>query len=180
MSTKRKKAICGESRNSYYKTDHDATAMCLKEDYYSGLGSQMHAAYNTQILVSNGFIVTYYVSQDRTDARTLAPTLDQFFQWYGIYPKRVCADAGYGSVNNYEYCEQKGIQAFIKYTGTVKRLEEILPLMSTSIRKLSGVWEGAWEKEYSVPRAIIPRRTMLSSWSKAALNVTLRAIANAS
>ncbi len=30
--------------------------------------------------------------------------------------------------------------------GTVKRLEEILPLMSTSIRKLSGVWEGAWEK----------------------------------
>ena len=35
--------------------------------------------------------------------------------------------------------------------GTVKRLEEILPLMSTSIRKLSGVWEGAWEKEYSVP-----------------------------
>lgn len=112
-----KKAICGESRNSYYKTDHDATAMCLKEDYYSGLGSQMHAAYNTQILVSNGFIVTYYVSQDRTDARTLAPTLDQFFQWYGIYPKRVCADAGYGSVNNYEYCEQKGIQAFIKYTA---------------------------------------------------------------
>ncbi len=65
--------------------------------------------------------------------------------------------------------------------GTVKRLEEILPLMSTSIHKLSGVWEGAWEKEYSVPRAIIPRRTMLSSWSKAALNVTLRgAIANAS
>ena len=31
-----KERICGE-RNSYYKTDHDATAMCLKEDYYSGL-----------------------------------------------------------------------------------------------------------------------------------------------
>ncbi|MBS5226397.1 MAG: transposase, partial [Parasutterella sp.] len=34
-----KEAICGPDRNSYYKTDHDATAMCLKEDYYSGLGS---------------------------------------------------------------------------------------------------------------------------------------------
>ena len=39
--------ICGTGRRSYYKTDHDATAMCLKEDYYSGLGSSMHAGYNT-------------------------------------------------------------------------------------------------------------------------------------
>ena len=48
--------------------------MCLKEDYYSGLGSNMHAAYCTERLVSNGFVVTYYVSQDRTDIRTLQPT----------------------------------------------------------------------------------------------------------
>ena len=32
---KKKKKICGENRNSYYKTDTDATAMVLKEDYYS-------------------------------------------------------------------------------------------------------------------------------------------------
>lgn len=112
-----KEAICGQSRNSYYKTDHDATAMCLKDDYYSGLGSQMHAAYNTQILVSNGFIVSYYVCQDRTDVRTLEPALEEFVKWYGAYPKKLCADAGYGSIGNYEYCEQKGIQAFIKYTA---------------------------------------------------------------
>lgn len=31
-----KESICGNNRNSYYKTDHDATAMCLKRDYYSG------------------------------------------------------------------------------------------------------------------------------------------------
>ena len=30
-----KEEICGENRNSYYKTDQDATAMVLKEDYYS-------------------------------------------------------------------------------------------------------------------------------------------------
>lgn len=39
-----KESICGANRNSYYKTDHGATAMCLKSDYYSGLGSNMHAA----------------------------------------------------------------------------------------------------------------------------------------
>ena len=110
-----KETICGENRNSYYKTDHDATAMCLKDDYYSGLGSNMHAAYNTQILVSNGFIVSYYVSQDRSDTRTLANAIEQFHKWYGQYPEKLCADAGYGSFSNYEYCEQKGIQAFIKY-----------------------------------------------------------------
>ncbi len=73
---------------------HDATAMCLKEDYYSGLGSQMHAAYNTQIVVCRGIIVFYYLSQDRSDTRTLIPTLEGFKSMYGCYPKRICADAG--------------------------------------------------------------------------------------
>ena len=68
-------AICGTTRNSYYKTDRDATAMCLKEDYYSGLGSNMHAAYALQILVAKGFILDYLVSQDRTDARTFSHTV---------------------------------------------------------------------------------------------------------
>ncbi len=36
-----KDEICGPNRNSYYKTDYDATAMCLKQDYYSGLGSNI-------------------------------------------------------------------------------------------------------------------------------------------
>lgn len=46
-----KESICGPDRNSYYKTDHDATAMCLKEDYYSGLGSNLRAAYQMQVVV---------------------------------------------------------------------------------------------------------------------------------
>jgi len=35
-----KERICGPNRNSYYKTDKDATAMALKTDYYSGLGKE--------------------------------------------------------------------------------------------------------------------------------------------
>ncbi len=107
--------ICGENRNSYYKSDHDATAMCLKEDYYSGLGSNMHAAYNVQFIVAKGFILGVYVSQDRTDYMTLSPCLEQFKTFYGTYPKNVCADAGYGSYDNYKHIESKYIGNYIKY-----------------------------------------------------------------
>ncbi len=110
-----KEAICGVNRNSYYKTDHDATAMCLKEDYYSGLGSNLHAAYQMQTVVSHGFVVSYYVSQDRTDIYTFIPTLNRFHEMYGCYPKRITADAGYGCKDNYKFCRDNNIEAFIKY-----------------------------------------------------------------
>lgn len=107
--------ICGPDRNSYYKTDHDATAMCLKNDYYSGLGSRMHAAYEIQFIVASGLIASYYVSQDRTDIYTFIPAFDVFHRLYDVYPKRVVADAGYGCLRNYRYCNEHGMRAFIKY-----------------------------------------------------------------
>lgn len=110
-----KEAICGPNRNSYYKTDHDATAMCLKQDYYSGLGSNMHAAYSVQALVSTGFIVSYLVSQERSDLKSFQPALNAFKKMYGCYPKEVGADSGYGNLDNYEYCEIRGISAYVKY-----------------------------------------------------------------
>lgn len=42
-----KENICGLNRNSYYKVDKDATTMTLKTNYYAGLGTHRHAAYNT-------------------------------------------------------------------------------------------------------------------------------------
>ena len=110
-----KERICGPNRNSYYKTDHDATAMCLKEDYYSGLGSNMRAGYNSQLLVSKGIICAYYVSQSRIDIKEFIPILKTFHDIYGYYPKRVCADAGYGSYDNYEFLNQNNIENFVKY-----------------------------------------------------------------
>ncbi|MDO4468190.1 MAG: transposase [Bacillota bacterium] len=110
-----KERICGPDRNSYYKTDHDATAMCLKQDYYSGLGSSMHAAYNTQLLVSKGIICTYYVSQSRNDIKDFIPVLEAFNREFGFYPKRVCADSGYGSLENYEFLNENKIENYVKY-----------------------------------------------------------------
>lgn len=115
-----KEDICGPDRNSYYKTDHDATAMCLKEDYYSGLGSNTHAAYNFQIIVSKGIILSFYVSQDRNDQYALIPALNKFYELYGFYPKRLCADAGYGSLKNYQYVIDKNIENYIKFGDWTK------------------------------------------------------------
>lgn len=110
-----KEEMCGD-RNSYYKTDKDATAMCLKEDYYSGLGSNMHAGYNVQLIVSRGIILTYYVGQERNDFYEFIPTIERFYINYGFYPKRICADAGYGSLLNYRYLKEHNIENFVKYS----------------------------------------------------------------
>lgn len=110
-----KEIICGPNRNSYYKTDKDATAMALKADYYSGHGSNMHAAYNVQFIVSSGLILMFSVFQDRTDYYTLIPMIDLYEFYYGIYPNNLCADAGYGTFRNYEYINKKGINNYIKY-----------------------------------------------------------------
>ncbi len=112
-----KERICGPNRNSYYKTDIDSTAMCLKEDYYSGLGSNMHAAYNTQIMVANGLVTAYLVTQSRADIKDFIPLLNVFYSFYGFYPKAICADSGYGSLENYSYLDTHNIKNFVKYVS---------------------------------------------------------------
>lgn len=112
-----KERICGPNRNSYYKTDIDSTAMCLKEDYYSGLGSNMHAAYNTQIMVANGLVTAYLVTQSRSDIKDFIPLLNVYYSFYGFYPKAICADSGYGSLENYSYLDTHNIKNFVKYVS---------------------------------------------------------------
>lgn len=110
-----KEAICGENRNSYYKTDKDATAMVLKEDYYSKLSNDFHAGYNVQVLVSNLLILMYGVFQDRTDYHTFIPMHDLYFKYYHEYPQNECADSGYGIYVNYKYMRENKIENYVKF-----------------------------------------------------------------
>ena len=110
-----KERICGPNRKSYYKTDNDATAMCLKADYYSKIGSNMHAAYNVQINVINGLIVTVLVTQSRTDINDFIPLMNRYYEMYGTFPIAICADAGYGSLDNYKYISDRKITNYIKH-----------------------------------------------------------------
>ena len=107
--------ICGGNRKSFYKTEHDATAMCLKSDYYSKLGTNTNAAYNIQILVSAGLITMYGVYQDRTDYHTLPNMIERYRDNYSSYPLNLCADAGYGIYDNYCYLNDKKINNYVKY-----------------------------------------------------------------
>ena len=110
-----KEETCGENRNSYFKTDKDATAMVLKEDYYSRLSHDFHAGYNIQVMVSSLLILMYGVFQDRADYYTFIPMNDKFKKYYGFYPKNECADAGYGIYVNYQYIKKHSIGNYVKY-----------------------------------------------------------------
>ena len=110
-----KERICGENRKSYFKTDHDATAMILKEDYYSKLSHDFHAGYNVQVMVSSLLILIYGVFQDRNDFNTLIPMNDLYFKYYGKYPTNECDDAGYGNYKNYKYIKENKINNYIKF-----------------------------------------------------------------
>ena len=64
--------IC-DSRNSYSKTDKDATFMRMKEDYMKN--GQLKPAYNLQINVNSEYIVNLDLFPNPTDVRTLVPFL---------------------------------------------------------------------------------------------------------
>ncbi len=59
------------TRNSYSKTDTDATFMRMKEDHMKN--GQLKPGYNVQISTNNQFIVNYSIHQNPTDTKTLIP-----------------------------------------------------------------------------------------------------------
>lgn len=106
--------ICGEDRNSYSKTDHSATFMRIKTDYMGN--DQLLPAYNVQVGVADEYIAVVDVNQYRSDMDCFIPLMNKFYTTYGFYPKYPVADAGYGSYNNYIFCEQHGMEKYMKFT----------------------------------------------------------------
>lgn len=106
--------ICGENRNSYSKTDHDATMMHMKEDYYGGT-NLFKAGYNVQVGVSDEYILNVTVVQDRNDQNTLIPFLEKYQNMYGLLPNKIVADSGYGSYDNYMYLTLNHRDLYIKF-----------------------------------------------------------------
>ena len=105
---------CGEERNSYSKTDHDATFMRLKRDYMGN--DQLLPAYNLQAAICDEYIAVIDVKPYASDMECFVPLMEKFNRTYGHYPKYPVADAGYGSYNNYLYCEEHGMEKYMKFT----------------------------------------------------------------
>lgn len=114
--------ICGEERNSYSKTDNSATFMRMKKDYMGN--DQLLPGYNIQLGICDEYISVFDVKQYASDMDCFQPLVERFNKTYGKYPKYPVADAGYGSFNNYLYCEEHGMEKYMKFTMFKKESED--------------------------------------------------------
>lgn len=100
-------------RNSLSKTDPEATFMRMKEDHMGN--GQLKPGYNLQISTHDQFVVNYSLHQRPTDTTTLPVHLEQHRKAYSRMPRSVCADAGYGSEENYALLEKEQVEAYVKF-----------------------------------------------------------------
>ena len=103
--------ICG-GRNSYSKTDHDATFMRMKEDAMGN--GQLKPAYNLQHGVDSEYITWLTIGPQPTDTTTLIPFLKDAEEHLKFKYKNVTTDAGYESEENYVFLEENGQLSYIK------------------------------------------------------------------
>ena len=102
-----------QGRNSFSKTDQDATFMRMKDDHMKN--AQLKPGYNVQIGVEAEYIVGVDISQERSDSLTLIPLLERMKHHLGNnYFANIIADAGYESEENYLYLKHNKHTSYIK------------------------------------------------------------------
>ncbi len=100
-------------RNSFSKTDNDATFMRMKDDHMKN--GMLKPGYNVQIGTQNRFVIGFSIHQSPTDTVCLKEHLEAVKKMTGFTPKNVVADSGYGSEENYLHLKECGINSYIKY-----------------------------------------------------------------
>jgi transposase len=96
-------------RNSYAKTDPDATAFRMKD-------GQLLPAYNVLIGTQQQFIVNYSFHQKRgSETDGFTAHMDHLHQLLGRYPVLAMGDSTYGSEENYAFLAQYQIGNYLKY-----------------------------------------------------------------
>jgi len=95
-------------RNSYSKTDVDATFCRLK----NGL---LRPGYNAMIGTENQFIINYSLHQNPGESGLFVPHLEKLHRLLGVLPKNVIGDAAFGSHENYDFLHRHNIGNYLKY-----------------------------------------------------------------
>jgi len=106
------KKILGD-RNSFSKTDQDATFMRMKDDHMKN--GQLKPGYNVQLGTENQFITGFSLHQRAGDPGCLIPHVETLKKYNRPIPKFLMADSGYGSEENYTYLEKEKVEAYVKY-----------------------------------------------------------------
>ena len=101
-----------DGRNSFSKTDKDATFMHMKDDHMQN--GQLKPGYNIQIGVEGEYIVGIDISSERSDQLTFIPFLDKLEKDLPKKFENVIADAGYESEENYMYLSKHNQKSYIK------------------------------------------------------------------
>lgn len=99
-------ALCPANENARVNmTDSDSKLMQMKrKDYANG--------YNVQNITENGVILSSSIFNSSNDVNTLIPSLKKLQDSFSV-PKIILADKGYSSEDNYSFCEQNAIDAYI-------------------------------------------------------------------
>ena len=105
---KEKRRTMRKDRNSFSSTDHEATAMMMKENYIA-------PGYNVQLATEHQVILGYGVYPDRNDMKLLKPMIEEVKARTSRRPEAVITDMGYGRKLNYRYLKQQKIDSFIPY-----------------------------------------------------------------
>lgn len=122
------------ARNSYSKTDRDATFMRMKDDYMKN--GQLKPSYNVQIATEGQYTLAYGIFPNPTDTKTLIPFLDAIEENYFELPEHIVADAGYGSEQNYAHiltkCKRTPLLTYAHYLNEQKRRFKIDPFQTSN------------------------------------------------
>lgn len=100
-----------ENRNSYSKTDHDATFLRMKD-------GRLLAGYNVIIGSENQYVTNYTVTQNAADTVGFKENIKKFKEKYGKCPKEIYGDAGFGGEENYDFMEEEKIGGILKNNMT--------------------------------------------------------------
>lgn len=101
-----------DGRNSFSKTDTDATFMHMKEDHMKN--GQLKPGYNLTIGVEGEYITGVNITSERSDQLTLIPLIDKMMKEQNHKYNSITADAGFESEENYTYLKNNSQEAYIK------------------------------------------------------------------
>lgn len=111
------------TRNSYSKTDTDATFMRPKNSF-----DEILPLYNVQMGTENGFVMGFSVHQNSNDARNFKEHLTARKNAGLPTPKRVVGDSIYGTEENYQELKDNHIESYLKYPTFHRELSnKIIP-----------------------------------------------------
>src|SRR5699024_10898688 len=102
-------------RNSYSRTDPDATFMRMKDQ--SPFDKLLAAGYNLQMGAQNQYVLGYSIHSNAADKVNLEEHLGSL----SFTPQWICGDAGYGSLYNYELLAEAGITGVIKHPQSYRK-----------------------------------------------------------